>query len=79
MLRDWKLDLHFDGEVCKFGRRPGRPRTRWEDELNMFLGSCGLSDTQWLDYASQSQHWSELADSFSEGDWKKECLTHSMV
>jgi hypothetical protein len=40
------------------GRRPlGRPRRRWEDNINMDLGEIGFGDVDWILLAQDSDRW----------------------
>ena len=47
-----------------FGARaPGRPVTRWEDSLVVFMHGRG----QWQDVAQDSKQWKELENEFAKG------------
>jgi hypothetical protein len=40
------------------GKRPlGRPRHRWEDNINMDLREIGIDDANWIQLAQDRVHW----------------------
>ena len=40
------------------GRRPlGRPRCRWEDNINMYLREAGCDAGHWIDLAQDMGEW----------------------
>jgi hypothetical protein len=40
------------------GKRPlGRPRRRWEDNINMDLGEIGIDGANWIRLAQDRVHW----------------------
>jgi hypothetical protein len=45
------------------GRRPlGRPRCRWEDNINMDLGDIGFGDVDWIHLAQGRDRWRALVN-----------------
>jgi hypothetical protein len=36
---------------CKGSRPPGRPRSRWKDNIKMDIQSVGLGCMEWIDLA----------------------------
>jgi hypothetical protein len=45
------------------GRRPlGRPRRRWEDNINMDLGEIGFGDVDWIHLARDTDKWRALVN-----------------
>jgi hypothetical protein len=45
------------------GRRPlGRPRRRWEDNINMALREIGFGDVDWIHWAQDRDRWWALVD-----------------
>jgi len=36
------------------GKRDGRPRRRWEDNIRMNISTVGCEDTDWIDVAQDS-------------------------
>jgi len=45
------------------GRAPGRPATRWEDELNAFAVRVGK---RWEDIAQDRDSWASWEDEFAK-------------
>jgi hypothetical protein len=44
-------------------RRPlGRPRRRWEDNINMDLGEIGFGDVAWIHLALDGDRWRALVN-----------------
>jgi hypothetical protein len=45
------------------GRRPqGRPRHRWEDNINMDLREIGFGDVDWIHWAQDRDKWQALVN-----------------
>jgi hypothetical protein len=45
------------------GRRPlGRPRRRWEDNIEMYLREIGFGDVDWIHWAQDSDRWLALVN-----------------
>ena len=45
------------------GKRPlGRPRRRWEDNINMDLQEVGCEGMEWIDLAQDRDRWRALAN-----------------
>jgi hypothetical protein len=45
------------------GKRPlGRPRNRWEDNINMDLQEVGCGDMDWIDLAQDKDRWRALVN-----------------
>jgi hypothetical protein len=45
------------------GRRPlGRPRLRWEDNINMNLREIGFGDVDWIHLALDRDRWKALVN-----------------
>jgi hypothetical protein len=45
------------------GRRPlGRPRCRWEDNINMDLREIGFGDVDWIHWAQDRDRWRALVN-----------------
>jgi hypothetical protein len=45
------------------GRRPlGRPRRRWEDNINMDLREIGFGDADWIHLAHDRDRWRALVN-----------------
>jgi hypothetical protein len=45
------------------GRRPlGRPRHRWEDNINMDLREIGFGDVDWIHLAQDRDRWRALVN-----------------
>jgi hypothetical protein len=45
------------------GRRPlGRPRRRWEDNINMDLREIGFGDVDWIHWAQDRDRWRALVN-----------------
>jgi hypothetical protein len=45
------------------GRRPlGRPRLRWEDNINMDLREVGWGGVDWIDLAQDRDRWQALVN-----------------
>jgi hypothetical protein len=45
------------------GRRPlGRPRRRWEDNIQMYLWEIGFVDVDWIDFAQDRDRWQALVN-----------------
>jgi hypothetical protein len=45
------------------GRRPlGRPRRRWEDNIEMDLREIGFGDVDWIDWAQDTDRWRALVN-----------------
>jgi ribosome biogenesis protein Nip4 len=45
------------------GRRPlGRPRRRWEDNINMDLREIGFEDVDWIHWAQGRDRWRALVN-----------------
>jgi hypothetical protein len=45
------------------GNRPlGRPRRRWEDNINMDLREIGWSGMDWIDLAEDGDQWRALVN-----------------
>jgi hypothetical protein len=45
------------------GRRPlGRPRLRWEDNIEMDLGEIGFGDVDWIHLAQDRDGWRSLVN-----------------
>ena len=43
------------------GKRPlGRPRHRWEDNINMDLQEVGCGDMDWIELAEDRDRWRAL-------------------
>jgi hypothetical protein len=43
------------------GKRPmGRPRRRWEDNVNMYLQEFGVGCGEWLESAQDRERWRAL-------------------
>jgi hypothetical protein len=44
-------------------RRPlGRPRRKWEDNIEMNLGKIGFGDADWIDLAQDRDRWRTLVN-----------------
>jgi hypothetical protein len=41
-------------------RPPGRPRRRWEDNINMDLREIGWGGVSWIDLAQDMDQWRAL-------------------
>jgi hypothetical protein len=45
------------------GRRPlGKPRRRWEDNINMDFQEVGFGGMDWVDLAQDSDRWRALVN-----------------
>jgi hypothetical protein len=45
------------------GKRPlGRPRSRWEDNIDMDLREIGWSGMEWIDLAQDEDRWRALVN-----------------
>jgi hypothetical protein len=45
------------------GRRPlGRPRRRWEDNINMDLREIGFGDVDWIHWDQDRDRWPALVN-----------------
>ena len=45
------------------GKRPlGRPRHRWEDNINMDLQEVGCGDMDWINLAQDRNRWQSLVN-----------------
>ena len=45
------------------GKRPlGRPRRRWEDNINMDLQEVGCGDMDWVELAQDTNRWWALVN-----------------
>jgi hypothetical protein len=45
------------------GKRPlGRPRRRWEDNINMDLQEVGCGEMDWIELAQDRDRWRALLD-----------------
>jgi hypothetical protein len=45
------------------GRRPlGRPRRRWEDNIEMDVGEIGFGDVDWIHLAQDRDRWPALVN-----------------
>jgi hypothetical protein len=42
---------------CSLEIRNGRPRRRWEDNINMNLKDIGCDDMDWIAVAQDRIHW----------------------
>ena len=44
------------------GRRPRRPRRRWEDNIRMDLEVIGISARNWVDSVQDRNYWRALVN-----------------
>jgi hypothetical protein len=45
------------------GRRPlGRPRRRWEDNIEMYLREIGFGDVDWIHWTQERDRWRALVN-----------------
>jgi hypothetical protein len=43
-------------------RQMGRPRCRWNDNINMDLRELGQDDMDWIDLAQEKDRWRALVN-----------------
>ena len=74
---NWVPSLHFDGRASKAARQQGRPKQRWEDDLNDFLKKVHGNERSWASAAQNSKYWLALENQFVKGDWREPCLSNA--
>ena len=54
-------------------RPPGRPRRRWEDNINRDLQEVGCGDMDWIELAQDRDRWREIFEWGNEPSGSIKC------
>ena len=65
----WDPTKHFDGVRVRTHRRPGKPETRWNDDLDEYA-ELHLDTMCWLDCAKNLSLWERHREGFCSDSWR---------
>jgi hypothetical protein len=59
----WRVQVYRVLRGKPEGKRPlGRPRRRWEDNINIDLQEMGCESMEWIDMAQDRDRWRALVN-----------------